>query len=350
MKIALLIRTYPDEVRNGFDSYAIGLIDGFKKEGIDIDVLAPRNPRFINDQRLSPVIYDLLYPLSNILRRRSKTAVFHAISESQGWIFPFLKGRKIVTVHHIDEFELTAKNILKINTIYNLFWRCSTNVAVRYSDKIICISEQTRDELVDLYGTDKDKIVIVPQAISDRFKENSLLRQERLIGYIGPFTARKNMPALFQALTIIHRTAGFDDVKMKICGAGPTAQINQLIEANPELAESIIFKGEVPNLKIVDEYNELAAMLYPSLHEGFGFGILEAQKCGVPVFILKDAEIPEMVARYAIKCSSPRDMALKVMEYLRGDLKFERETVIEYAGTFSEQVRTKKTLAVYWDS
>ena len=347
MKISLLIRTYPDEVRNGFDAYAIGLMDGFKKEGIDFDVLAPKDPRYVNDPRLSPIVYDLLYPLSNIFRRRSETMIFHAVSESQALIFPFVKGRKIVTVHHIERFELTAKNVLKINTIYNLFWRLCTNIAVSYSDKIICISEQTKKELVNLYGTNEDKIVIVPQAISDRFVENALVRQKRLIGYIGPFTERKNIPALFQVLRTIHEDKDFDDVKMKICGTGPTAPITNLMAANPDLTEHIIFKGEVSSGQIVNEYNELAVMLYPSLHEGFGLGILEAQKCGVPVFILQDAKIPEEVARFAIKCISPQDMGLKVMDYLRGDLEYDKEKVIEYTSTFSERSRAKRTINVY---
>jgi glycosyltransferase involved in cell wall biosynthesis len=347
MKIVLLIRTYPEEVRNGFDAYAVSLIEGFRKEGIDFEVLAPKEPRFENDPRLSPIIYDLLYPLSNIFRRRSRTTVFHAVSESQGLIFPFIKGRKLVTIHHIDDFELTRKNFFKINTIYNLFWRCCTNVAVKYSDKIICISEQTKQELMDLYGTDRDKIVVVPQAISDEFEEKALLHRKRLIGYIGPFTTRKNLPVLFQVLKIIHESDGFDDVKMKICGVGQTAQIAQLMEANPDLTELIHFKGEVPHDQIVDEYNELAVMLYPSLHEGFGLGILEAQKCGVPVFILQEAKIPEMVARYAIKCSSPQDMALKVMDCLRGVLPYDRAKMIEYASTFSERSRIKRTIEAY---
>lgn len=347
MKIALLIRTYPDEVRNGFDAYAIGLIDGFRKEGMDFEVLAPKDPRFINDPRLSPILYDLIYPLSNIFRRRSKTTIFHAISESQALIFPFLKGKKVVTVHHIEKFKLTTKNVLKINTIYNLFWRCCTNIAVNHSDRIICISEQTKKELVGLYGTNEDKIVIVPQSISDRFTEIALIRQKRLIGYIGPFTARKNIPALFQVLKAIQESPGFEDVKMKICGSGPIAPITDAMAADRGLAKHIIFKGEVPDGQIVNEYNELAALLYPSLHEGFGLGILEAQKCGIPVFILLEAKIPEEVARFAIRCSSPQDMALKVMEYLDGSLKYDKERAIEYAATFSDQARVHKTVAVY---
>jgi glycosyltransferase involved in cell wall biosynthesis len=347
MKIALLIRTYPDEVRNGFDAYAIGLMDGFRKEGVDFEVLARRNPRFIDDPRLSPILYDMLCPLSNIFRRRPRTTVFHAISESQALIFPFIRGRKIATIHHIEKFKLTRDNILKINTAYNLFWSLCTEIAVRYSDRMICISEQTKKELMDLYGTDEERIVVVPQAISDRFTENASERKERLIGYIGPFTARKNIPALFRVLRIIHGSPGFDDVRMKICGSGPTGPVSDAMAADRDLAELIDFKGEVPDGRIVSEYNELAALLYPSLHEGFGLGILEAQRCGVPVFILQEAKIPEMVSRFAIKCASPQDMALKVMYYLRGDLAYDRRKAIEYAGTFSEQARVKRTLAVY---
>ncbi|HEY3419545.1 MAG TPA: glycosyltransferase family 4 protein [Methanomassiliicoccales archaeon] len=347
MKIVLLIRTYPDEVRNGFDAYAIGLIERFRKDGIDFDVLAPKDPRFVDDPRISPILYDLLYPISNIFRRRSKTTIFHAISESQALIFPFIRGKKIVTIHHIEKFELNRGSVLKVNTIYNLFWRCCTDIAVSYSDRIICISEQTKKELVDRYGTEDDKIVVVPQAISDRFAENGSLRQNRLIGYIGPFTARKNLPALFQVLRTIHESPGFDDVKMKICGVGPVAPITDLMSANPDLTGQIIFKGEVPDRQIVEEYNELTAMLYPSLHEGFGLGILEAQRCGVPVFILQNAMIPEEVVRFAIKCASPQDMATKVMDYLRGDLHYDKKKAMEYASTFSEQSRAKKTIAVY---
>jgi glycosyltransferase involved in cell wall biosynthesis len=342
-----LIRTYPDEVRNGFDAYAYSLINMYGRQKVDFDVQTAKNVKYINGPKLSPIFYDMLYPLSHIFKRRSKETVYHAISESQALIFPFIKGRKVVTVHHIEKIKLGARDLLKINTVYNMFWRYCTNIAVRQSDRIICISEQTRKELIGMYRIDEDKISIVSQAISDRFIENDSVRNGRMIGYIGPFTARKNIPALFQVFKDIHKSKGFEDIRMKICGSGPSTLVMEEIAADPKTAENVLFKGEVPDMDVVNEYNELSAMLYPSFHEGFGLGILEAQKCGIPVFILQDAKIPEEVTRCAIKCASPQDMAKKVMDYLQGDLHYEKKRAIAYATTFSEEARAKRTLSIY---
>ncbi|OPY31677.1 MAG: UDP-D-galactose:(glucosyl)lipopolysaccharide-1,6-D-galactosyltransferase [Methanomassiliicoccales archaeon PtaU1.Bin124] len=346
MHVVILVRTFPHEIRNGFDAYAGSLIKEYQKEGLDFEVRTAKDERFVDDPKLSPIFYDLIYPMLGMLRRRKDRPVFHAISESQGLVFPFVQGKKVVTVHHINPLHLKLRDLYRPSTWYALFWRYCTDVAIAHADQVICISEQTKKELIDLYKIEEDKISVVSQAVADKFVEMPSLRKGRVVGYIGPFTTRKNIPALFQAFKRLHAMEDMRDVRLKICGSGPSGSVEEGM-ADPELAGSIDFRGEVSEQRIVAEYNELAALLYPSMHEGFGLGILEAQRCGVPVFILRDAKIPAEVAKHAIRCDSPDDMAVKVALLLRGHLPYDRKAAMDHASTFSESARAKRTIAIY---
>ena len=347
MHVVLLVRTYPHEIRNGFDAYAGSLIKEYGKLDVDVEVRTASDERFVNNAKLSPLFYDLLFPMLSALRNRKDRSLCHAISESQAIAFPFIHGRKVVTVHHINPLRIRLRDMYRPSTAYVLFWQYCTDIAIGHADAIICISDQTKKELIDLYKIDENKITVIAQAVADRFTEMPSLHDRKMIGYIGPFTARKNIPALFQVFRKLHQDPQLRDVRMKICGSGPTGPIDEGMAADPELAKSIVFKGEIPEKDVVAEYNELAALLYPSKHEGFGLGILEAQMCGLPVFVLQDAKIPEEVARFAIKCANPDDMAVKVGHLLKGTLKYDAEAAKQHASTFSESARAKRTIALY---
>jgi glycosyltransferase involved in cell wall biosynthesis len=86
-----------------------------------------------------------------------------------------------------------------------------------------------------------------------------------------------------------------------------------------------------------------------SFQEGFGFPIIEAQACGVPVLTIKDAMIPEEVTRATVKCRDLQEMAMW-MNRLASD-GVERDKIVReglaHAGTFTVDRMAERTAATY---
>jgi len=90
------------------------------------------------------------------------------------------------------------------------------------------------------------------------------------------------------------------------------------------------------------------AIVFPSLYEGFGQPILEAQSRGLPVIIYKYGKIPKEVRRYCFEAESPEHMA-QIIENLKenGYNEKEQKKAMEYARSFTWEKTAKETLEVY---
>ena len=90
------------------------------------------------------------------------------------------------------------------------------------------------------------------------------------------------------------------------------------------------------------------AFVFPSLHEGFGFPILEAQSRGLPVVIYKYGKIPKEVKKYCFEAEDDEHMA-QIIENLKenGYNKRKKEKATEYARSFTWEKCAIETMKVY---
>ena len=105
----------------------------------------------------------------------------------------------------------------------------------------------------------------------------------------------------------------------------------------------------MPEEEIVKLYNSFDFYLFPSLHEGFGLPILEAQRCGVPVLIKRDSVIPQEVRQAAIECDSADEMAEKILYLLNNKDDYRKISIKgqHYASKFTWQKFIKQNLSIY---
>jgi len=110
----------------------------------------------------------------------------------------------------------------------------------------------------------------------------------------------------------------------------------------------IRFMGFAPENKLVDIYDSFDVFVHPSLYEGFGLPILEAQSRGLPVIIYKYGKIPKEVRKYCFEAESPEHMA-QIIEQLKenGYNEKERKKAMEYARSFTWEKVVRGTLEVY---
>lgn len=169
--------------------------------------------------------------------------------------------------------------------------------------------------------------------------------------FSGPMSERKNLPRLLEAVKLAGDRLG--DVKLAVTGVSPAyypAEIRGLIE-QLGIADKVIMCGVVPAPDMPRLYSAAAALVYPSLFEGFGYPPLEAFQCGCPVAASNAASIPEITGKAALlfdpsDAEAMAECLVKILndEELRLDLV---QRGFAQAGKFSWTGHIRKTIETY---
>lgn len=243
---------------------------------------------------------------------------------------------KTVTFHDLSfekypQFYSSQKN----------FWHFSMNPRkqAREADKIIAVSNSTKQDLVELYAVDPDKIQVIYSGLSIK-TTRTVFPQERIyvkkkyglpdnyILYLGTLEPRKNIISLLKAFER-SKTAGAlkeSDFKLVIAGAKGWLY-NDIFKTAQEFSSrgDIIFTGFIESKDKPVLYDMAKLFIYPSFYEGFGFPPLEAMAQKTPVITSNISSIPEAVADAAITVNpSNPDELREAMEKVLTDEKLYR--------------------------
>ena len=278
--------------------------------------------------------------LSNVNDRRN---VFHATDELCGILFPFVRGKKVLTVHHvITEGEF--------GRIFTFIWTKVTRYSLRKADIIISISDTTTQDLLSM-GADMDRIVTIDDPVDWIFKRMAIPKG-RIIGCIGQLHPRKNMKDAILAFHVLSQMDGMGDLVLCIVGKGQEEGMLRSYTEDLGISDRVEFRKELDEDGLVGFYNECTLILNTSLHEGFGLVTLEAQACGTPVLHLEHARIPERVTRMSVPCSSPEDMAEKAYGLLTDGKRYDAlsKKSEEYVKDFNSEFCKRYHSAVFGEN
>jgi glycosyltransferase involved in cell wall biosynthesis len=175
---------------------------------------------------------------------------------------------------------------------------------VRRSRIVITISEHARQGLVERLGLEPERVRAIHLGIDhERFRPGDEDREEFLF-YPALGWPHKNHATLFAAFALLR--ARRPGLRLVLTGYEGTV---------PDGAEA---RGRVPADELLSLYRRAAALVFPSLYEGFGQPPLEAMACGCPVACSNAASLPEVVGDAArlFDPESPENMATAVEEVL----------------------------------
>ena len=160
---------------------------------------------------------------------------------------------------------------------------------VRKSRVVITISEHARDALVDRLHLDPARVRAIYLAVDhERFRPDGRPREPFLL-YPANAWKHKNHARLFEAFAEVRR--GQPELRLVLTGTGHERL------ALPDGAES---RGHVGLDELADLYRAAAALVYPSLYEGFGIPCVEAMACDCPVAASNIASLPEVCGDAAV--------------------------------------------------
>ena len=180
----------------------------------------------------------------------------------------------------------------------------------RKAAKIITVSEFSKQDIIDNYKVEPDKIEVVYNGANEGFKpvseeEKLSIRKQYTAGYqyfmfVGSLHPRKNLTRLFPAFDIFKEKTG-SDVKLLIVGEKRwwTEPIQKAFEAMRH-QDDVVFVGHLQMNELHRVTAAALASVYVSYFEGFGIPIIEAYKCDVPVITSNVTSMPEVAGDAAI--------------------------------------------------
>lgn len=225
--------------------------------------------------------------------------------------------------------------------------------AVRRADAIICISEQTKQDLSSFYDISPAKIEVVHLAnsLNDTIKSRSVahdVEQKPFLLYVGRRQGVKNFSALLEAFA---SSPSLKNDFCLYCVGGGEFSLHELQAMERLGVRQHINYFDGDDALLISLYKHAVALLYPSLYEGFGLPLLEAMHFGCPVICSSVSSIPE-VAGDAAAFFDPLDKenichVLQNTLYSQDELKRLKERGKKREQTFSWQRCAQETLNVY---
>ena len=237
----------------------------------------------------------------------------------------------LLDVQHLDLPELFPRG-------ERLFRRLAYDRGARRAGRVIVISEWVKERVVERLGLDPARVDAIHLGVDHhRFRAAADVAREDFLLYPARPWPHKNHARLFEAFSRVReRRPG---LRLVLTGVG---------HDSGRLPPGVETRGGVSTDELVTLYRRAAALVFPSLYEGFGLPPLEAMACGCPVAASNAASLPEVVGDAAV-LFDPRDaeaIAAGIEEALarRDEL---RALGIARAAQFSWDESARRTVEVY---
>ncbi|EQD46979.1 mannosyltransferase, partial [mine drainage metagenome] len=220
---------------------------------------------------------------------------------------------------------------------------------IKNADAIIAVSSNIEQNLIDFFDVPKEKIFVINHGINPIFRPRHTKSDKFVIGTLSDLTQRKDPIMLIDAFKLfadgLNRTEK-EEIELDIYGKQSKCIIEKLKQRS--LGYNINFKGPVSQSQKPYIYNKFNIFVFPSIEEGFGMPILEAQASGVPVIINGNGMISKEVQKYCLKAYTQEEMAdLFYSIYSRRYDKILSNNGVRYTRSFTWEKTAKRTLEVY---
>jgi len=206
-----------------------------------------------------------------------------------------VSGKPLVVHMHATEFDRSGENVNQI--VYDIERR-----GMEAADKVIAVSNLTRQIVIEKYGIDPDKVVTVHNAVEPGSEGDFLNLEknvdEKVVTFLGRLTFQKGPEYFIEAAyQVLQRS---DNVRFVMAGSGD--MMNKLIKRVAQLgiSDRFHFTGFLKGADVDKMFALSDVFVMPSVSEPFGIVPLEAMRSHVPVIISKQSGVSEIL-KHAIK-------------------------------------------------
>jgi glycosyltransferase involved in cell wall biosynthesis len=254
---------------------------------------------------------------------------------------PAYRGPAVITVHDLS-FE---RDPALMGPRDRFFFRTLVPRSARRADRVLAVSERTRDDLVERYGVAEEKVFVTPNGVDPVFHPNGdVPKRPPYALFVGGIQPRKDPLSAIEALGLLDgdlslvlvgdEKRGGDEVR----GAVRRLGLEQRVELT----------GHVERERLAELYRGAACLVFPSRYEGFGLPVLEAMASGIPVVAASAGAVPEVAGDAAILVEPGDPVGLAGgIERALADRERLVAAGLERAKQFSWAETARRTLAVY---
>ena len=249
----------------------------------------------------------------------------------------FSKVRYCITI--FDLSYLHYPNLFNRDDLYQL--KNWSSYSIKNSAHIFAISQSTKNDIVHSYGVNPSKVTVTHMGYDERrFKPQSKAKITKAkkkykiegdyIIFVGTLQPRKNIERLIEAFHKLVRNPKFEFRNYQLVIVGRRGWLyDSILEIVKKIniEDKVTFTGYVSDPDLSALISGAKAYVLPSLWEGFGIPVIEAQACGTPAVVSNTSSLPEVVGNSAVlvdpeNVNSIADGIKKVLtnEELRRDL------------------------------
>ena len=319
----LLIANYEPDGQNSMRAFKEVLERELPRQGCEVRVLAPARVVL----RVAPTsrwwkwlgyVDKFILFLPTLAAALRWADVVHICDHSNAMYVPRVLGKpNLITCHDVIAIQASLGMVpgWDVGRSGRLFQQLIVRGLAR-ADLIACVSDLTRRDLLKLGLAEQRKVTTVLNGLNADFApvptqeaqgliaRFGLSVQDRYLIHVGLDLPRKNRMAVLQAFIALQRRAA---------AAGTPPPAHKLVFVGPDLgppmaalarehgvAEQVLTAQKVSHEELRALYANAAALVFPSLQEGFGWPVIEAQACGCPVFTSDLAPMNEIGGEGAV--------------------------------------------------
>ena len=235
---------------------------------------------------------------TSLLARKENYDIIHAhewLTFPAGISAKKISGKPLIVHIHATEFDRNSGNINR--DIYDI-----EKKGMELSDKIITVSNYTKDIVINRYGIEPDKIATIHNGIDENTNTPKLtserLSGEKIVTFLGRITFQKGPEFFIEAAYKVLQKQS--NVRFVMAGSGDLKDkiIKQV--SNFGISAKVTFPGFLKNDEVRNLFSRTDVFVMPSVSEPFGIAPLEALRSKVPVIISKQSGVSEVI-KHAIK-------------------------------------------------
>ena len=237
------------------------------------------------------------------------------------------------------------------------WWR----LAYTKVEHVICVSENTRNDLLKLIDINIDKTTVIYNGLNRLFQPVNHNQAKKIISQhhsdlinfpfilnVGSSYVHKNRPGIIEVFNLL--ADDFPDLQMVFCGKKFSEIEIQKLNQSPYKSRIHILV-DVTDLLLDSLYSLARLMLFPSLYEGFGWPVIEAMACGCPAIGSNQGSLKEIVleSTFAPEPTDYREIT-NLCRSLLIDENYRQNIIakgLKYVEKFSTNHMISQYLAVY---
>ncbi len=235
--------------------------------------------------------------VASVLARQLDFDIIHShdwLTYPAGVTAKRLSGKPLVIHVHATDFDRSRGNVNPI--VYSIERR-----GMDEADHIMCVSNLTRQTVIEKYGQDPNKVSTVHNAVEPLAHPEEFVkhpRKDKLVTFLGRITMQKGPEYFVEAAArVLEKT---DGVRFVMAGSGD--MMNQMIDlvAKRGIADKFHFPGFMRGRQVQEILADSDVYIMPSVSEPFGISPLEAMQVGCPSIISHQSGCAEIL-NHAIK-------------------------------------------------